>query len=120
MTCSVRQVGKAMLRIHIKFTGMRPGEKLAEILESGDEKLMKTIHPKIFVSKIAPYPSSVVQEMTGKIPELCRSEDDVSIRKFLAESLPEAQISIKPGKARKTQEIIVQRFETVPSKTAAI
>ena len=106
--------------IHIKFTGMRPGEKLSEILETNDEKLVKTIHPKIFVSKMAPYPSSLVQEMTNKIPELCRNEDDVIIRKFLAASIPEAQINIKSGKSRKQPEIIIQRFDTIQSKTASV
>jgi len=103
--------------IHIKFTGMRPGEKLSEILESKDEKLDKTIHPKIFVSRIAPYPASLVQDMTNSIPELCRTENEVSIREFLAASLPEATIPIKPGKAKKTPDIVIQRFET---KTAAM
>ncbi len=103
--------------IHIKFTGMRPGEKMSEALESNDEKLIKTSHPKIFVSKIAPYPSSVVNGMTNSIPELCRTEDEISIRKFLASSLPEAQIAIKPGKEKKKPDIIIQRFDT---KTAAI
>ena len=93
---------------------------IKELQSISDEKLMKTIHPKIFVSKIAPYPSSLVQEMTSKIPELCRNEDDVSIRKFLTASLPEAQINIKPGKSRKNPEIIVQRFDSIPSKSAAI
>lgn len=106
--------------IHIKFTGMRPGEKMTEILESNDEKLVKTTHSKIFVSKIAPYPSSMVHSITARIPELCRTEDDVSIRKFLAESLPEAQIAIKPSKAKKKPEIIIQRFETLSTKTAAM
>lgn len=103
--------------IHIKFTGMRPGEKLFEILESNEERLEKTTHSKIFVSRIAPYPAELVQEMTNRIPELCRSEDETSIRRFLASSLPEAQIAIKPGKAKKKSEIAVQRFET---KKAAV
>ncbi|MBK8465897.1 MAG: polysaccharide biosynthesis protein [Chloracidobacterium sp.] len=103
--------------IHIKFTGMRPGEKLSEILESKDEKLEKTAHPKIFVSRIAPYPASLVQEMTNSIPELCRTENEVSIREFLAASLPEATIAIKPGKTKKKPDIVIQRFET---KSAAM
>lgn len=105
--------------IHIKFTGMRPGEKLSEILETNEEKLEKTSHSKIFVSKIAPYASSQVHAITDKIPELCRTEDDVNIRKFLAASLPEAQITIKPGKSKKKPDIIIQRFDTL-QKTAAI
>ncbi len=106
--------------IHIKFTGMRPGEKLTEILETNDEKLLKTSHSKIFVSRIAPYPTSAVQEITNKIPELCRDEDDLSIRKFLAASLPEAQINILPVKLRRKQDIVVERFDTIQPKTASM
>lgn len=40
--------------IELKFTGMRPGEKLFEELATDDEHADKTKHPKIFVGKFRP------------------------------------------------------------------
>ncbi len=39
--------------IDVVFTGVRPGEKLFEELETSDEAIAKTRHPKIFIGKIA-------------------------------------------------------------------
>ena len=41
--------------IEIKFTGVRPGEKLFEELSVDDEAAEKTRHPKIFVGRFRPY-----------------------------------------------------------------
>lgn len=106
--------------IQIKFTGVRPGEKLQEILASNTEKLLKTVHPKIFVGKIAPYPSIVMRKITESIPELCRVEDEINIRKFLADSLPEAQIALKGDKVNPKLSLVPKRVEAVQTKTAAL
>lgn len=78
--------------IKIVFTGMRPGEKLVEELETDKEKLSNTIHPKIFVGQIDPYPSAKIQEMMYEINDLCYLEDDGKIRVFLSHYIPEARI----------------------------
>jgi FlaA1/EpsC-like NDP-sugar epimerase len=38
--------------ISIKYTGVRPGEKLFEELSTAGEDMAKTRHPKIFIGKI--------------------------------------------------------------------
>lgn len=76
----------------IVFTGMRPGEKLYEELETDKEKLSKTIHPKVFIGQIDPYPSTKVREMLNEIRELCSTENDEKIRAFLSYNIPEAKI----------------------------
>ncbi len=76
--------------IKIVFTGMRPGEKMVEELETDKEKLSKTIHPKIFVGEIAPYPSAEIRAIISEIRVLCLSENNVHIRRFLSDTLPEA------------------------------
>jgi len=78
--------------IQIVFTGMRPGEKLAEELETDKERLAKTSHSKIFIAQIAPYSREEIKNSLKKIEELCNSENDSQIRRFLTELLPEAKL----------------------------
>lgn len=79
--------------IQIKFTGIRPGEKLTEVLESDAERMMETIHPKIFIGKIAAHPRHKVHQILTTIPELCASDDEGTIRKLIAQWLPEARLT---------------------------
>jgi FlaA1/EpsC-like NDP-sugar epimerase len=90
----------------IVFTGMRPGEKLVEELETDKEKLSKTVHPKIFVGQIAPYPSSKISQMLYEISNLCYLEDDDKIRSFLNFYIPEAKITENSEKYPVIMEII--------------
>jgi FlaA1/EpsC-like NDP-sugar epimerase len=46
--------------IEIRFSGVRPGEKLFEELSTDSEEADKTRHPKIFVGRIEPTPLDVV------------------------------------------------------------
>jgi FlaA1/EpsC-like NDP-sugar epimerase len=78
--------------IEIVFTGVRPGEKLYEELQSKTEKLLKTTHPKIYRGKIDPYPETTIIEMLDIAHELSISEDDEEIRRFLNSYLPEANL----------------------------
>ncbi len=78
--------------IQIVFTGMRPGEKLSEELETDKERLTKTSHSKIFIAQIAPYPREEIKKALIRIEQLCHTEDDSMIRVFLTELLPEAKL----------------------------
>ncbi len=78
--------------IQIEFTGVRPGEKLSEELGSEEDGLLKTIHPKIFIGNIPPYADYRIRQMLIHTEELCDSEDNDEIRRFLQEFLPESQI----------------------------
>lgn len=104
--------------IQIKFVGIRPGEKLVEVLESDAERLLKTTHPKIFVGRIASCPSDQVQEILTAIPELCYSDDERCIRKLISQWLPESKLTIK--EPEHTQfEPLVGGFGSPLSKTVA-
>lgn len=86
--------------IQIVFTGIRPGEKLAEELETDKERLAKTSHSKIFIAQIAPYSREEIKKALTKIEELCNSENDSQIRRFLTNLLPEAKLENIPLQTR--------------------
>ena len=97
--------------IQIVFTGMRPGEKLVEELETDKEKLVKTIHSKIFIGQIAPYSSRRVARAINEIESLCRSEDASEIRRFLSELIPESRLIEQKSCA--DSEIILGKEPTI-------
>ena len=53
---------KPDIDIEIQFSGMRPGEKLFEELSTADEASDKTLHPKIFIGRLAPRPYETVNQ----------------------------------------------------------
>ncbi len=56
--------------IDIVFTGMRPGEKLFEELNTDGENITKTRHPKIYIGTINTYDDRVVVSALAKFEEL--------------------------------------------------
>ena len=52
----IRLSGLTESDIPIEFTGVRPGEKLREVLSSAAENLARTRHPKIFIGAIEAVP----------------------------------------------------------------
>jgi len=84
---------KPMEDIDIVFTGIRPGEKLFEELETIDEKIIKTRHPKIFIGRLAAYPESKILHALDRLTTLAANGWDGEIRKVLSDLLPEAQLN---------------------------
>ncbi|MCZ7645158.1 MAG: polysaccharide biosynthesis protein [Planctomycetota bacterium] len=75
--------------IEIKFTGMRPGEKLIEELHLSAEFVDRTRHPKIFVSKSAPPEWDWIGEQLKGLETLARDPEENRIRAKLAQVVPE-------------------------------
>lgn len=78
--------------IDIIFTGMRPGEKLFEELETAEEHLTKTRHPKIFIGKIANVPEEEVRHALQSLAALSKNGHENELRRFLSQIIPEAQL----------------------------
>ena len=77
--------------IRIEITGLRSGEKLYEELIINEEGLTKTLHEKIFVTKIMDYDRVKVKEEVEKLRELVNSKKEVTkeeIKKVLKEIVP--------------------------------
>ena len=80
--------------IEIVFTGVRPGEKLFEELQTNKEQIRKTRHPKIFIGKIAAYPEESVHHALQKLRLLAANSCEDEIRCYLNELLSEAQLEV--------------------------
>jgi FlaA1/EpsC-like NDP-sugar epimerase len=82
----------------IVFTGLRPGEKLFEELELDGEDMKRTLHPKILIGNIEPYPSERVVRALAQFEELARAGTPREIRRALAALLPESRLeALKSG-----------------------
>jgi len=75
--------------IEIRFSGVRPGEKLFEELATDAESADKTKHPKIFIGRIKPHEWDAVREGVGALLGLADTAEPERIRATLGELVPE-------------------------------
>lgn len=78
--------------IDIVFTGLRPGEKLFEELQTTGEEVAKTRHPKILIGRIAQYPEEVVRHALEQLQMLANGAHEQEICRFINTFLPEADL----------------------------
>jgi FlaA1/EpsC-like NDP-sugar epimerase len=78
--------------IDVIFTGIRKGEKLFEELEITGENLLKTVHPKIFIGKIATYADEDVAAALRNFRKAVEDRDEEQIRRLFNAFVPEANI----------------------------
>ena len=74
--------------IEIRFTGVRPGEKLFEELSVASESVDTTRHPKIFIGKLRPHPLDAVQRHLAELAAAAKHGTS-DIRAKLRELVPE-------------------------------
>jgi FlaA1/EpsC-like NDP-sugar epimerase len=79
--------------IDIVFSGIRPGEKLFEELETEGEDLKRTKHPKIYVGTINTYDDHEVVAALERFEQLGMLGKEAELRRFFAAFLPEARIT---------------------------
>ena len=75
--------------IEIRFTGIRPGEKLFEELATDEEHATKTVHPKIFVGNFKPYTWDAVQRGLDELHDVSERADSAFVRLAFARLVPE-------------------------------
>jgi FlaA1/EpsC-like NDP-sugar epimerase len=80
--------------IDIVITGTRPGEKLFEELQTTDEHVAKTRHPKIYIGKIAAYAPEKIAQLTERLSLLTLQANPGELREYLNEVLPEARLEV--------------------------
>ncbi|WP_248361436.1 polysaccharide biosynthesis protein [Anaeromyxobacter oryzae] len=74
--------------IEIRFSGVRPGEKLFEELSVDAENAEKTRHPKIFVGRFRPHPWEQVKRHLDELGKVAEGRP-ADIRRKFADAVPE-------------------------------
>ena len=75
--------------IEIKFTGVRPGEKLFEEIAVDEENVDKTKHPKIYVGRFRPQALAEVERGLADLHRLSNGVDGVAIKRAFRRIVPE-------------------------------
>jgi FlaA1/EpsC-like NDP-sugar epimerase len=75
--------------IEVRFTGIRPGEKLFEELSNTSEGIERTTHPKIFTGTYDSPHLPGLRAQFDTLGALCTTANPGSIRKALAQLVPE-------------------------------
>jgi FlaA1/EpsC-like NDP-sugar epimerase len=74
--------------VTIRFSGLGPGEKLAEKTFSDSERRIRTAHPKIWATRPAPPPAGLPQ-LLDALCAAARDGDEDEVRLLLRRLLPE-------------------------------
>jgi FlaA1/EpsC-like NDP-sugar epimerase len=80
--------------IDIVFTGLRPGEKLFEELETDGENVARTRHPKVFIGKIAAPSVAEIEQALAEVKYIVARNDEQALRNLLNEFLTEAHLDL--------------------------
>lgn len=95
---------KPFEEIDIVFTGIRPGEKLVEVLDTEGEQVVKTRHPKILIGRIHAYKGEKIRQALEELTTIVSNGRDAELRKSLSRLLPESQLgmSVEQGNFHQT------------------
>jgi FlaA1/EpsC-like NDP-sugar epimerase len=80
--------------IEIRFTGIRPGEKLFEELALQEECADKTQHPRIFIGRLQARAWDEIDQEVRKLGELARSGNRRLLQASFREIVPEYQPNV--------------------------
>jgi FlaA1/EpsC-like NDP-sugar epimerase len=81
--------------VKIHFTGLRPGEKLFEELALGEEDVLKTEHPRIFIGKVKAASFHRIQCQIDELAELATGPNFDKILAKLKEIVPQYQCGVR-------------------------
>jgi FlaA1/EpsC-like NDP-sugar epimerase len=93
----IRLSGRSEADVPIRFTGLRPGEKLFEELLADDETTEPTPHPKLRVAKIPTAGADAALVIAAWIESLGSSPDGAKVREGLKRRVPEFMAAATPS-----------------------
>jgi FlaA1/EpsC-like NDP-sugar epimerase len=105
--------------IEIRFTGVRPGEKLIEELSTAAEHAEKTRHPKIFIGKIPPQEWVDIIAGVDQLLDVAGGAEIDLVRSALAALVPECTI-VDPNGGSKKLPPRPERARPEPRDTAEV
>jgi len=75
--------------IEIKYTGLRPGEKLYEELFYGKESLLKTEHKKVLLARSSDSDWQMIEQTMAQLQVACDEFDEEQVQALLYQLVPE-------------------------------
>ncbi len=75
--------------ISLKFTGLRPGEKLYEELLADKENTLPTVHEKIMIAKTRQYSPDIIIPEIEKLISVLKNHDNFEIVRLMKNIIPE-------------------------------
>ena len=75
--------------IEIKYTGLRPGEKLYEEVLSTEETTLPSFHDKIRIAKVREYDYDNINRIISDVGKKCDSLSDLEIVRTMKHIVPE-------------------------------
>ena len=90
--------------IEIKFTGLRPGEKLYEEVLATKENTVPTKHKSIFIAKVRAYDYNDAANVADKLEELSRAVDIPTMVRLMKKTVSEFKSKNSPYEIYDVQE----------------
>ena len=75
--------------IEIKYTGLRPGEKLYEEVLSTEETTLPSFHDKIRIAKVRQYDYDIINSQIVGMGEKCDTLSDLDLVRLMKDIVPE-------------------------------
>jgi FlaA1/EpsC-like NDP-sugar epimerase len=101
--------------IEIRFTGIRPGEKLCEELSLEGEGAERTRHPKVFIGRIKSHPWNEVEKHVAELGRVAQGGDQGRVRQALRALVPEYTGGVDPASPTAVQAAPAK--EVTPART---
>nr|WP_242692198.1 nucleoside-diphosphate sugar epimerase/dehydratase [Aridibaculum aurantiacum] len=97
--------------IEVKYTGLRPGEKLYEELLNDEEQVIPTHNKKILVAKVVEYDYETVSESIDKLIDIASENKDMDVVRQMKRIVPEF-VSTNPVYEALDEEILTPSFSS--------